>query len=166
VVTTGASEQRVWDALSSVPDPEIPAVSVVDMGMIERVEMADRGVHIVMLPTFTGCPAVPVIKEDIAATVGALEGIDHVEVEATFKPPWSTDRITSEGRCKLRAFGLAPPEGGGPVLVTEIGLPKAAACPFCGSKDTVNENIFGPTPCRALYYCRACRNPFEQFKNV
>jgi ring-1,2-phenylacetyl-CoA epoxidase subunit PaaD len=106
------------------------------------------------------------IKADVAAAVGDVTGVEQVEVETTFDPPWTTDRITPEGRVKLRDFGLAPPGTTGPVLIAEIGLPKQAKCPFCGSTDTVNENAFGPTPCRALYYCRACRNPFEQFKNV
>jgi ring-1,2-phenylacetyl-CoA epoxidase subunit PaaD len=168
VVTTATTplEQAVWDALAGVPDPEIPAVSVVDMGMIELVETSSEKARIVVLPTFTGCPAVPMIKADVAAAAGKVEGIDEVEIEITFDPPWTTDRITPEGRTRLREFGLAPPGSEGPVLITEIGLPKQASCPFCGSTDTVNENAFGPTPCRALYYCRSCKNPFEQFKSV
>jgi ring-1,2-phenylacetyl-CoA epoxidase subunit PaaD len=159
-------ERSIWDALAGVPDPEIPAVSVVDMGMIESVEVSSGKAHVIVLPTFTGCPAVPVIKADVATAIGDVEGIDEVDVETTFDPPWTTDRITPEGRIRLREFGLAPPGTTGPVLITEIGLPKQAKCPFCGSTNTVNENAFGPTPCRALYYCNACRNPFEQFKNV
>jgi ring-1,2-phenylacetyl-CoA epoxidase subunit PaaD len=159
-------EERVWEALELFKDPEIPAVSVVDMGMVASVEVGRGRARVALLPTFTGCPALPVIRADVAATIGALEGIEEVEVQTTFTPPWSTDRITPEGRRKLRAFGLAPPGEGGTVLVSEIGLPRAATCPLCGSTDTVNENLFGPTPCRALYYCRACRNPFEQFKSV
>lgn len=165
-ITTARLEDSIWEALARVPDPEIPAVSVVDMGMIESVESSAGRARVVVTPTFTGCPAVPVIKADVAAAVNAVEGVDEVEVETTFDPPWTTDRITAEGRVKLREFGLAPPGSTGPVLITEIGLPQRATCPFCGSTDTVNENAFGPTPCRALYYCRACRNPFEQFKSV
>ena len=168
MVSTGliAAEARVWDALALVADPEIPAVSVVDMGMIRDVTVDGRRARVVVLPTFTGCPAVPVIKKDVTTAVVAVDGIDEVEVDFSFDPPWTTDRITEEGRRKLTEFGLAPPTGEGPVLITEIGLPKVAICPFCGSSDTVNENLFGPTPCRALYYCNACRNPFEQFKPV
>jgi ring-1,2-phenylacetyl-CoA epoxidase subunit PaaD len=159
-------EGRVWDALRQVVDPEIPAVSVVDMGMIHKVEVFGRKATVVVLPTFTGCPAVPMIKDDVAQAVAGVEGIGSVEVETSFDPPWTDDRITEPGRHKLREFGLAPPTGRAPVLVTQIGLPAVAACPFCGSRDTVNENSFGPTPCRALYYCKSCRNPFEQFKQV
>jgi ring-1,2-phenylacetyl-CoA epoxidase subunit PaaD len=160
------SEERVWSALATVPDPEIPAVSVVDMGMIREVEVVDGSARVVVLPTFTGCPALPIIKSDVAKAVRAVEGIEDVKVEVSFVPPWTSDRITTEGRTKLEGFGLAPPTGEGPVLIAEIGLPKVAICPFCGSKNTHNENPFGPTPCRALYYCDECRNPFEQFKPV
>ena len=156
----------VWDALARVLDPEIPAVSVVDMGMIERVVVEGTHAQVTFLPTFTGCPAVHIIEDDIRTAVAAVDGIEEVTVEASFMPPWTTGRITEEGRQKLRAFGLAPPQSGGPVLITQIGLPVRAECPFCGSADTTNENAFGPTPCRALYYCNSCKNPFEQFKPI
>lgn len=161
-----ALEARVWDALSDVADPEIPAVSIVDMGMVREVRLDGGEATVVVLPTFTGCPAVPIIRRDVEAAVDRVEGIENVIVEMTFTPPWTTDRITEEGRTKLREFGLAPPTGSGPVLITDIGLPTVALCPFCGSSETHNENPFGPTPCRALYYCDACKNPFEQFKPV
>lgn len=166
MVTTATIQDSVWEALGGVADPEIPAVSVVDMGMIDRVDVQDDTVRVVVLPTFTGCPAIDVIKSDVRKAVEAVPGVSDVIVETTFLPPWTTERITPEGRVKLKDFGLAPPTGNGPVLVTQIGLPKVALCPFCGSKNTVNENPFGPTPCRALYYCNDCRNPFEQFKDV
>ena len=159
-------EETVWSALERVPDPEIPAVSVVDMGMIRDVQVRGRHARVVVLPTFTGCPAIGVIRSDVATAVAAVDGIEEVEIETSFDPPWTSDRITPDGRRKLREFGLAPPTGEGPVLITEIGLPKVSVCPFCGSKNTRNENPFGPTPCRALYYCDECRNPFEQFKPV
>jgi ring-1,2-phenylacetyl-CoA epoxidase subunit PaaD len=165
-VVTTATIDAIWNALESVPDPEIPAVSVVDMGMIGDIEIDGGRAHVIVLPTFSGCPAIPVIKSDVAAAIRALENIDDVTIETSFRPPWTTDRITPEGRRKLKEFGLAPPADDGPVLITEIGLPPVATCPFCGSKDTTNENVFGPTPCRAVYYCRSCRNPFEQFKAV
>ncbi|MFN2489774.1 MAG: 1,2-phenylacetyl-CoA epoxidase subunit PaaD [Actinomycetota bacterium] len=164
--THAALEARVWSALEEVPDPEIPAVSVVDMGMVHAVEVSDAGARVVMLPTFTGCPAIDVIKDEVQRAVASVEGIEQVHVEMTFEPPWTSDRITPHGRTKLAGFGLAPPTGDGPVLITDIGLPRVAVCPFCDGTNTVNENPFGPTPCRALYYCRDCRNPFEQFKPV
>jgi ring-1,2-phenylacetyl-CoA epoxidase subunit PaaD len=156
----------VWDALGRVLDPEIPAVSVVDMGMILEVQIDEARVAVTVLPTFTGCPAIPVIKNDIEAALRTVEGVEDVQIETTFTPPWTPERITDEGRRKLSEFGLAPPTGKGPVLITEIGLPMAAKCPFCGGTETRLENAFGPTPCRSLYYCSSCRNPFEQFKTV
>lgn len=164
--TTSSVVGAVWSALDDVADPEIPAVSVVEMGMIRDVAVTEGRATVVVLPTFTGCPAIGIIEKDVAAAVAAVEGIENVDVELSFVPPWTSDRITEGGRAKLREFGLAPPTGEGPVLITDIGLPRVAKCPFCGSADTVNENPFGPTPCRALYYCNACRNPFEQFKPV
>ena len=160
-------ERDAWEALRKVMDPEIPVVSVVDMGMVHSVRVDDAGnATVVVLPTFTGCPAIPVIRQDVETAVAALEGIRSVDVETTFEPTWTSDRISDEGRRLLGDFGLAPPSGQAPVLITEIGLPRVAVCPFCGSEDTVSENMFGPTPCRALYYCNGCRNPFEQFKPV
>lgn len=164
--TLTSLEVAVWDALAHVPDPEIPAVSVVDMGMVHDVSVDGASVRVTMLPTFTGCPAIDIIKSDVGTAIAGVEGVDDVAVHTTFEPAWTSDRITPEGRDKLRAFGLAPPDSTGPVLITEIGLPKQATCPFCGSTETVNDNAFGPTPCRALYYCTSCRNPFEQFKPV
>jgi ring-1,2-phenylacetyl-CoA epoxidase subunit PaaD len=147
-------------------DPEIPAVSVVDMGMVDRVEVADGRARVVILPTFSGCPAIAIIQRDVADAVAQVEGVASVVVDTTYSPPWTTDRITEEGRTKLREFGLAPPTGDAPVLITQIGLPTVAKCPFCGSSNTRNDSPFGPTPCRAIYYCENCRNPFEQFKPI
>jgi len=163
---TTSLEVAIWDALAGVADPEIPAVSVVDMGMIREVSTSGETARVVVLPTFTGCPAIAEIISDVKAAVEKVPGVDAAEIDTSFDPPWTTDRITEDGRRKLTEFGLAPPTGNAPVLITEIGLPRAAKCPFCGSTNTHNENPFGPTPCRALYYCNECRNPFEQFKPV
>lgn len=165
-MSTLTLEDAIWEALGGVADPEIPAVSVVDMGMIERVAVDGTKASVTVLPTFTGCPAIAIIESDVKRAVLAVEGITGAEVGTTFTPPWTTERITHEGRAKLKEFGLAPPTGTGPVLIDSIGLPTFALCPFCGSKNTHNENPFGPTPCRALYYCDNCRNPFEQFKPI
>lgn len=165
-MTTTTIEQAVWDALSEVLDPEIPAVSVVDMGMIRSVDISQEKITVTVLPTFTGCPAIDVITSDVRRAVEHVAGESEVVVETSFSPPWTTSRITEGGRQKLKEFGLAPPSGSGPVLITQIGLPAHAECPFCGSHNTRNENAFGPTPCRSLYYCESCRNPFEQFKPV
>ena len=165
-MSTTTIEESVWEALATVLDPEIPAVSVVDMGMIKSVEVTPGKIVVVVLPTFTGCPAIDVITSDVRRAVEAAAPGEDVVVETSFSPPWTTGRITENGRQKLKDFGLAPPSGSGPVLITQIGLPAHAECPFCGSRKTHNENAFGPTPCRSLYYCDDCRNPFEQFKPV
>ncbi len=165
-MVTQATADVVWAALETVVDPEIPAVSVVDMGMILSVAVGDEKAQVIVLPTFTGCPAIGVIEQDVRSAVSAVEGVEEVEIRMSFDPPWTSGRITPEGRRKLKDFGLAPPTGEGPVLVTEIGLPSEAICPFCGSKDTTNQSLFGPTPCRAIYHCSSCKNPFEQFKAV
>jgi ring-1,2-phenylacetyl-CoA epoxidase subunit PaaD len=159
------TEAAIWKALERVPDPEIPAVSVVEMGMIRQIDIEGDRATVVVLPTFTGCPAIAIIKEDVARAASAVDGVGEVVVETSFDPPWTSDRISPVGRLKLRDFGLAPPAAG-TVLIEEIGLPKVAKCPFCGSTDTRNDSLFGPTPCRAAYYCNSCRNPFEQFKQV
>jgi ring-1,2-phenylacetyl-CoA epoxidase subunit PaaD len=166
VVKTTSLEAAVKRALQSVMDPEIPVVSVLDMGMIKEIDVDGVSARIVVLPTFVGCPALGVIKEDVARAVQAVDGVEEVVVETSFSPPWTSARITPEGRRKLKDFGLAPPTGHGSVLISAIGLPAVATCPFCGSTRTHNENLFGPTPCRAVFYCDDCRNPFEQFKPV
>ena len=158
------AEQRVWDALQTVSDPEIPAISVVELGIIANVDATDGQVSIDMCPTFAGCPALDYMRNDIQRTVAAA-GFDDVTVNVVFDPPWSTDRISDEGRRKLKEFGLAPPTkcGGGPVTEAII---RDVQCPFCDSADTTLESIFGPTLCRAIHYCNTCRQSFEQFKPV
>lgn len=160
-------EQAVWQALAEVKDPEIPTVSVVDLGMVHRVEVADGRVRVELLPTFVGCPAIDLIRRAVAERLESFAPV--VEVEATFAEPWTSDRITPEGRRKLRESGFAPPPGaaaGDQPLFATIAMRPAATCPYCGSADTTMENPFGPTLCRAIFYCNGCRQPFEQFKAV
>jgi ring-1,2-phenylacetyl-CoA epoxidase subunit PaaD len=161
------NEQAVWRALDEVKDPEIPTVSVVDLGMVRRVEVSGGRVRVELLPTFVGCPALDLIRRAVADRLEALAPV--VEVEATFAEPWTSDRITPEGRRKLRESGFAPPAAvqprDGPLFAT-ITMRPAATCPYCGSTDTTMENAFGPTLCRAIFYCDGCRQPFEQFKAV
>ena len=159
------TEARVWEALAEIPDPEIPVVSLVDLGVIRDVEVEDGRVRVNFTPTFLGCPALEVMREAIAARVAALGA--EPEVAVVSDDSWSTDRITAHGREKLRASGFAPPAPraeGQPNLVQLQS--NAFRCPYCGSRDTALENIFGPTPCRSLRYCRSCRQPFEQFKTI
>jgi ring-1,2-phenylacetyl-CoA epoxidase subunit PaaD len=162
-------EARVWDELAAIPDPEIPAISLVELGVIGSVTVDDRRVEVELLPTFVGCPAIGVMQEQITERVGALGVADEVEVRLSFNPPWTSDRITPEGRERLRLSGFAPPHlGPAPVdaSLQELTVLGVAECPYCGSRNTTLENPFGPTLCRAIYHCADCRQPFEQFKRV
>ncbi|MGH3022321.1 MAG: 1,2-phenylacetyl-CoA epoxidase subunit PaaD [Gaiellaceae bacterium] len=157
--------ERVWEALAEVPDPEIPVISLVDLGVVRDVEVDEGRVRIEFTPTFLGCPAVDVMRDRMAEAVRALGAEPQVDV--ILDDSWSTDRITPAGREKLRESGFAPPaprEAAGPTLVQLQS--HAFRCPYCGSTDTRLENIFGPTPCRSIRWCASCRQPFEQFKTI
>ena len=159
------TEEQVWAALRDVPDPEIPVVSIVDLGVVRDVQVEDGRVRVAFTPTFLGCPALEVMREAMAARIEALGA--QADVDVVLDDSWSTDRITPEGREKLRRAGFAPPApraAGQPALVQLQS--RAFRCPYCGSSDTRLENIFGPTPCRSLRYCTSCRQPFEQFKTI
>ncbi len=139
--------------LGTVADPEIPSVSIVDLGMVERVEVRPDGIEVELLPTFVGCPAQELIRD---AVVAALEPLGHpTTVGFSFRVPWTSDRITERGRGQLAAAGFAPPAEA-----------SAVRCPYCGSGKVAMDSAFGPTQCRSLFYCRACRQPFEAFKPV
>jgi ring-1,2-phenylacetyl-CoA epoxidase subunit PaaD len=155
------SASRIMEALDEVMDPEIPVISIVEMGLIRDVSVGEDGVVVKMTPTFSGCPALHVIKAEILRCVIAL-GIQRVEVETVLDPPWTSDWISDPGREKLKHFGLAPPaRHGGRV---ELTIFDPVICPYCDSQNTVRKNAFGPTLCRAIYYCNECQQPFEQFK--
>jgi ring-1,2-phenylacetyl-CoA epoxidase subunit PaaD len=157
--------EQVWTALGEVEDPEIPVISLVDLGVIRDVRVDGGRVHVEFTPTFLGCPALEYMRSQMAEKIEELGG--EAEVEVVADDSWSTDRITPEGREKLRAAGFAPPaprEASAPKLVQlRSGVFR---CPYCGSTETTLENIFGPTPCRSIRYCSSCRQPFEQFKTI
>ena len=158
-------EAQVWEALEEIPDPEIPVVSLVDLGVIRSVDVQKGHVRIEFTPTFLGCPALEVMKRAMEEKVTGLGA--EPEVEVISDDSWSTDRITAAGREKLRAAGFAPPAPRAAGATTLVQLQsKAFRCPYCGSTETRLENIFGPTPCRSLRYCESCRQPFEQFKTI
>jgi ring-1,2-phenylacetyl-CoA epoxidase subunit PaaD len=155
------AEAQVWEALAEIPDPEIPVVSLVDLGVIRSVDVSNGHVRIEFTPTFLGCPALEVMKRAME------EKVPGAEVQVIQDDSWSTDKITPAGREKLRAAGFAPPaprEASAPKLVQLQA--NVFRCPYCGSTETRLENIFGPTPCRSLRYCESCRQPFEQFKTI
>jgi len=160
------SEAQVWEALAEIPDPEIPVISLVDLGVIRAVAVENGSVRIEFTPTFLGCPALEVMRDAMAETVRALGA--EPDVRVVLDDSWSTDKITPAGREKLRASGFAPPaprSAGTATTLVELNS-MAFRCPYCGSKETALENLFGPTPCRSVRYCNACRQPFEQFKTI
>ena len=168
-----AREEAVWAALAEIADPEIPAISVVELGAIGEVAFGaapggGERLSVELLPTFIGCPAIDIMRQQIGERLRALEIADEVVVEVSFAQPWTSDRITPAGREKLRGGGFAPPvhigsSFGEDQLLTVLPV---AECPYCGSRNTTLENPFGPTLCRAIYHCANCRQPFEQFKTV
>jgi ring-1,2-phenylacetyl-CoA epoxidase subunit PaaD len=157
--------EAILTLLETIADPEIPAISIVDLGIIQAVSIADDGkVTVDMTPTYAGCPALHMMQAEIIETLHAA-GVADVQVNIVFDPPWSSDRISVAGRQKMQEFGIAPPprlQGGkdGAMLL----FLEAITCPFCQSSQTHLENPFGPTSCRAIYYCDNCHQPFELFK--
>ncbi len=143
----------VRSLLRSVVDPEIPTVSIVDLGLVHDIRVDARGIAVELLPTFVACPALEVIR---SAAIDALVGLGSpVDVSFTFAVPWTTDRLTDAGHAGLRKAGIAPP-----------APPADVRCPFCESGNVAMDSLFGPALCRSLFYCRACRQPFEAFKPI
>jgi ring-1,2-phenylacetyl-CoA epoxidase subunit PaaD len=157
--------EQVWAALEEVPDPEIPVISLVDLGVVRDVRVEGDRVRVELTPTFLGCPALEVMRRALAEKVASLGAEPEVDVIA--EDAWSTDRISPAGREKLRAAGFAPPapRSAGPTTLVQLQA-KGFRCPYCGSTETRLENIFGPTPCRSIRWCESCRQPFEQFKTI
>lgn len=156
-------ERDVWALLAAVPDPEIPIVSVTDLGMIRNVRVEDDSVEVAVAPTYSGCPATEVIEDSIAAKLRD-EGFANVTVRRVLSPPWTTDWISPEGRDKLRRFGIAPPlQGSGKRSL--LGK-RSICCPRCGSEQTTLVSEFGSTACKASCKCDACLEPFEYFKCI
>jgi ring-1,2-phenylacetyl-CoA epoxidase subunit PaaD len=158
------TEALVWEALAEIPDPEIPVISLVDLGVVKDVQVRGGTVHVEFTPTFLGCPALEVMRDAIEEKLRGLGA--EARIDVVLDDSWSTDRITPEGREKLRASGFAPPAPRSAQPLQLVELQRGFRCPYCGSTDTRLENLFGPTPCRSVRYCNACRQPFEQFKTV
>jgi ring-1,2-phenylacetyl-CoA epoxidase subunit PaaD len=159
------SAAAVWAALDEIPDPEIPVISLVDLGVVRDVAVDGEHVRIEFTPTFLGCPALEVMRRAMEEKVEALGG--EPEVTVIQDDSWSTDRISPAGRDKLRDAGCPPPTPRAAGATTLVQLQsKAFRCPYCGSTETRLENIFGPTPCRSIRWCESCRQPFEQFKTI
>ncbi|MGH3065449.1 MAG: 1,2-phenylacetyl-CoA epoxidase subunit PaaD [Gaiellaceae bacterium] len=158
------TEADVWRALAEIPDPEIPVISIVDLGVVKYVAVEDESVRIDFTPTFLGCPALETMERAMRAKAQELG--TRAEVRVVLDDSWSTDRITPEGREKLRQAGLAPPSPRPAGKLDLVQLQRGFRCPYCGSTNTRLDNLFGPTPCRSIRYCDNCRQPFEQFKTI
>jgi ring-1,2-phenylacetyl-CoA epoxidase subunit PaaD len=162
----------VWAALAEIADPEIPAISLVDLGVIggfafETLPGGGERLSVDLMPTFVGCPAIEVMRQQIGERLTGLHVADEVAVNLTFREPWTSDRITPAGREALRQSGFAPPMHIGSTFSGDsLTVLPIATCPYCASRNTTLENPFGPTLCRAIYHCADCRQPFEAFKPI
>lgn len=160
------TEESVREALLDVMDPEIPNLSIVDLGIVRNVSVRQADIEVELLPTFVGCPALEVMKESVQERLRELAPDREITVKVTLEETWTTDRISERGREALKSSGFAPPQRTPQGKLNLMQLMPVAECPYCGSRRTVMENAFGPTLCRAIYYCASCRQPFEQFKQV
>lgn len=162
-MNTRVSEDKIWQWLEEVTDPEIPVLSVIDLGVVRHVDVSGERPVVKITPTYSGCPAMNEIEQNILKVLQE-RGIDDVKVETVLSPPWTTDWMTEEGKEKLRQYGIAPPEGSSADKSVLFGKPKEVKCPHCGSRNTEMISQFGSTACKALYKCKDCQEPFDYFK--
>ena len=151
---------QIWEWLSTIPDPEIPVISLTDLGVIRDVRWDDDTLVVAVTPTYSGCPATAIINLDIESALRA-RGVDKLRLERRLSPPWTTDWLSEQGREKLRGYGVAPP-----MVAALLGQAPAIACPRCGSEQTEKISQFGSTPCKASYRCKDCLEPFDYFKCI
>ena len=160
------STDAIWRFLEDVKDPEVPVLSVVELGIVRDVRVAEQGVTVVITPTYSGCPAMHVIEEDIIEGLGA-HGVSPVKIETVFSPAWTSDWMSTAAKAKLEAYGIAPPgraaDDGGLVTLTRRA---PVACPYCKSTRTTLKSEFGSTACKSINFCNDCQQPFEQFKAI
>ena len=153
----GLTEAEIWNHLSEVYDPEVPVLTVIDLGIVREIQIVNDVINIIITPTYSGCPAMNIIEQDINAKL-MEKGIDNFNVETVLTPAWTTEWMSKEGKAKLKEYGIAPPTIG----ADNSGKPEE--CPNCGSKDTQLKSEFGSTACKALYVCESCKEPFDYFK--
>jgi ring-1,2-phenylacetyl-CoA epoxidase subunit PaaD len=159
---------RVFEVLHGIPDPEVPALDIVELGIVRKVELsADGAVAVEVTPTYSGCPAMRTIEQDIVAALNA-NGYDRVEIRTVYSPAWTTDWLSDAAKAKLKAYGIAPP---GRAVVEQALVPllssvSRASCPYCNSSNTERKSEFGSTSCKAIHYCHHCHQPFEEFKAI
>ena len=156
------SVEEIWRWMEELKDPEIPVLSLRDMGIIREIEVHGQDVSVTITPTFVGCPALEMIKSDIRELLRS-RGSKNVSVNVSYKEPWTSEMISAEGRQALKKFGLAPPAEG---VFTDLEILEYATCPRCDGKNTELKTPFGPTLCRSIHYCHDCKEAFEQFKPV
>ncbi|GHN03250.1 phenylacetate-CoA oxygenase subunit PaaJ [Cytophagales bacterium WSM2-2] len=152
---------KIYEWLEEVKDPEIPVLSLVDLGVITEVAVENDGVKVEMTPTFVGCPAMDYMKSEVEVLL-KNKGVSNVTVEVTFKKAWTSDLITEKGKAALKKYGLAPPPAAH--VFADLEILEQAICPRCNNSNTELKSPFGPTLCRSIYYCNDCREAFEQFK--
>lgn len=155
------TEEQILEWLEEVKDPEIPVLSLVDLGVITNIDINEHRVAVTMTPTFVGCPAIDYMKQDVIEVLNSY-GIDNVDVQVNFDEPWNSNKITDKGRKALKDFGLAPPPKHN--LIVDIDILDNIECPNCGSNNSVMKTPFGPTACRSIHFCNNCKETFEQFK--
>lgn len=161
MVNTTPTKKDVLLWLDAVKDPEIPVLSLVDLGVITDIEIADNQIHVEMTPTFVGCPALDYMKQEVIEVI-RKHGVENVSVNFSFKKNWSSDMISEKGKMALKKFGLAPPPSS--TYITDIDLLEHAQCPRCNSINTEIKSPFGSTLCRSIHFCLDCKEAFEQFK--
>ena len=157
------TREQIYEWLEEVKDPEIPVLSLVDLGVITEVEVSDDGIKIEMTPTFVGCPALDYMRGEVKSLLKS-KGIVQVQVEVNYKKAWSSDLISEKGRAALKKYGFAPPPSAH--VFADLEILEIATCPRCNNTNTEMKSPFGPTLCRAIYYCHDCHEAFEQFKPV
>lgn len=162
---TKAHQDKIWALLSGVPDPEIPVISIVELGVVRSVCFSGNEVEVVITPTYTGCPATNVFEQDIRSTL-AEAGYSQVTITYQYAPAWTTDWLNTEAREKLRNFGIAPPEENTTDKRHLLGMDPVVRCVNCGSTHTKMVSQFGSTACKALYSCEDCQEPFDYFKCI
>lgn len=168
MVTTLIDSRRAWNIAAQVPDPEMPMLTLADLGVLRGVEIGADGTVVASLtPTYSGCPAMAEMRAEVAARLRDA-GFARVEIRTVLTPPWSTDWITPTGRSKLAEHGIAPPGAAprGPLTLTLSPTRRTVPCPRCGADDTEETSHFAATSCKALWRCRACREPFEYVKEI
>lgn len=159
------TEEELWNILDEVMDPEIPVLSLVDLGVVREAKFKNGIPEITITPTYSGCPAMKVMEEDIEAALQGV-GFDEYEVKTVLSPAWTTDWISDKGRKALQEYGIAPPEQATSDKGALTGHPKEVTCPNCKSRKTKMLSQFGSTPCKALYQCNDCKEPFDYFKCI